>query len=392
MDNFFRLPLAMRALVETAKFRASGGKLRLTGWFPIAQMEDLDELAPFPHAERLYPSRMRQIVATFNAAKYRPPVIRGTAGAVPGPAHYTGEYAEPSGYVVELDLDPVHLWGRAAEIIEPDGTPRMERDIAAGHLGRSIGFWVGDYFKMRHVALLTGEAEGQMEAGLPPLSSYFDSTLGRDEGARATAREYRVTRTLFPGSRVAISTPTPQEAHSMDEAAIRALLGEFSTATAAQLTEHLAPVTTQITGLRADLVTAQAEVTTLRQAVETSQRAGRESAIRTQLDGLVRAQRFSPAGVDLEVRTLLALPQDLADERLRTLATAEAVPASMRTVFAITGATGTAENVTISGDVDAMSARAAIETRAILADPKADSETTQRALESAGYRPAWAPQ
>jgi hypothetical protein len=177
-----------------------GRPLRLSGWIPLAQVQDGD--SPLPKHQCLYPLQMRALVHNFNNSKYRPPVIFGTTL---GSRAQLKNPLEPGGYIADLDFDGIHVWGRFAEIVDPDGTPRIEDAVRSGHLGRSIGYWATNAgakgFMFRHLALLAGEPKGQRDLDLPSLTSYFGETLGV-EGARAAAKPFVCTKVLWP--------PTPE--------------------------------------------------------------------------------------------------------------------------------------------------------------------------------------
>lgn len=332
------LPIAIRSLVNSFRYRAAiasaagvepdsveipaGIQLRLTPWFPLAQVEDDSSRCPFPVNEWLFPSRCADVARNFNPLRYRPPFIVGTSASNPGPAHEVGEWAEVPGFVAELDFDGVHIWGRGAEILDPEsGEWRMSDAVECGHLGRSIGFWLNcpdGGFRLRHVAMLSGEPEGQINMGLPPLSTYFRSVYSPAEAVRADAEAFRSTRALWPAAE------PQQEEEMLTEAEMEQLSARtaaaMSSAITAAVTAAVAPaVTAAVAALQTELTGVRTELTSARTDLAARVAADREAGFRTQLNQHVTSGRIAPAEVDLTVQSLMALPAEGASNLLAAI-------------------------------------------------------------------------
>lgn len=346
------LPLAVRAVIEQVAARATGRSLRVSPWIPIAQVEDDDLVLSFPEDQRLTPERLQLMVRNFDPRVYRPAVIC----AMDGPAHYTGEYGEPLGYLTALDFDGVHLWGQAVEIVEPDGTGRIEDAVSGGCLGRSIGWWmekpgVDGGIMLRHLALLSGEPEGQALLALPPLTQYFKSAFGAEAGSRADGEKFVTSRaTAAPAGR---SEDTMDEKQILSE--IKTLLAGAQAETKADIKEAVDgavsevksevadirsavdPLKAQIETVRAEnaaklevLETGRAETTAELAALKTEIAAARaesgqrladarESGYRSTLEGLVGEGKFAAGEVASEIEGLMVRTEEKATERLTLL-------------------------------------------------------------------------
>jgi hypothetical protein len=400
----YLLPFAIRAALEPLAARASGRKLNLTPWFPVAQVEDPDSPIPFPEDERLTAEVLATIVRTFDPRVYRPAVIEGTKSG--GPAHYTGEYNEPLGWVTALDFDGVHLWAQCVEIVEPDGTGRIEDAVSTGHLGRSIGWWtdkagVEGGKMLRHLALLASEPEGQTMLALPPLTHYFKDAFGAVEGARADTEKFITSPAIVPGAtQQERSEMTPEEIEALsgklEGAATRAIeafrsdlptqiasavkdeVAKTETAFTGKLSDALKPVTDQIEALRTESTEKFAALSTeveAAKAAATQQTARtREQGYRSDLKTLENELKITPAEVEPTVTALLAMPEEAATAYLGVLKGRSAIIGSAgRQVLQIQGDGDELTQIEIPDGADPATFEAAVRAEASLpADKKGD--------------------
>jgi len=333
-----RLLFGIGQAVSGLSFRSLGRSINPpSGWIPLAQVEDPDN-SPYPAEEQLWPSRMRTMVANFSPMYFRPPVIRPDGG----PSHHTGEHSDPCGFVTALDFDGVTLWGRLTEISDW-GDGRIECCVADGYWGRSIGFWIAyggqkDNFKLRHLALLGGEPEGQADQGLPPLTRYFKSAYSvtpeggpyMQEATRAAAEPY--------ATRVYERHSAPLQEAVMNQADLDKLLegvakraGDAASdavgrslapleATIAKQAETLTRMETEIQAARSSADEAKATAATAAADHKAQADRVKEGSFRSALAAHVTAFRVAPGEVDGKVKVLMALPDDLAAAELASIA------------------------------------------------------------------------
>lgn len=395
------LPIKIRTMADFA-LRSFGRPSPPTCWVPLAQIEDKDD-SPFPVEEQLWPSRMRTMVQNFDAMKYRPPVIRADGG----PAHFTGEFEPPCGFVTAIDFDGVTLWGRFTQVPGWTGG-RVDESVSDGLWGRSIGFWYAyggqaNNFKLRHVALLGGEPEGQMDQGLPPLTRYFQSSYanlpggGAQEATRADSTPFAV-RSFTTRQRANVNPS--QEDFSMNDTDLRALLDGLATRTASEalaavtaavqpLQEQLATVSGTVATLQADLTASRAETTAAKEAaaaaVATQQaeaKRSKEAGYRSRLSALTTSFRVAEGEIPQKVEILMALPDELAEKEIAALAAREpAVSEAGRTVLTIADGAATS-SFRLAPGIEARSAEAYFRTAKTLpkdAAPEARATAFARA-------------
>ena len=373
------MPFAVRQTLSGVAFRAIGKSLKPpSGWIPLAQVEDPDDSA-YPAEEQLWPSRMRTMVENFDAIRFRPPVIRPYGG----PSHYTGEHGDPCGFVTTLDFDGVTLWGKLTEISDW-GDGRIKSCVADGYWGRSIGFWFAyngekDNFKLRHLALLGGEPEGQADLGLPPLTRFFKSAYAGTEGGSTYMQEATRAASEPFASRVygrSLVTPPNQE-DAMDQKEMDRLFDGVAARASKAVGDALAPVEQRLTELQGT-ITAQAEelkatraaadaATAAAAAAVTEQQAQgkrtREQGFRSRLETAKSSARVAEGEIDELVGDLMALPDDRAEAAIKRIeARTPMLSDAARTILSPQG-DGTSLRFTVPASVDLQTAEAFCRTK-----------------------------
>lgn len=292
-------------------------------WVVLARVEDGDSLFA---DDPITAGMLAEMARVYDPNVRLAPVISGydEKTNTAGPAHYVGEYTPPLGFVRSLEFDGMNLWGAIEELVGDDGQGLVSERVAQGFLQRSIGFWpsMPDFPGkkkppyLRHLALLGGEPAGI--PNLPPLTEYFVSKLGEQNGRIVAGAGFAV-RHLLDTPRPAVPVPeqinpkevdtmTPEEIQAEIQRALSAALPgavaqAVSTATAGigdAVRSAVEPITTQLTELRA--------ITT------TNQAASFNAEVERRFTALVSSGRLDPAERSAEQEFL----SDLSPEKVRS--------------------------------------------------------------------------
>jgi len=253
------------------------------------------------------------------------PVISGydPSTNTAGPAHFSGEYTPPLGYVRALEFDGMNLWGAIEEIKGEDGQGLVSERVAKGFLQRSIGFWpaMPDFPGkrkppyLRHLALLGGEPAGI--PNLPPLTEYFVATMGEQNGRIVAGAGFAV-RHLLDTPRPAVpvpETPTPKEEDTMTPEEIRAEIASAVAAATASLKPDSAAIATAIgEAVRSAVEPISTQLTELRSVTQANQKDGLRTEVERRFEALVQSGRLDPAERAAEQEFLA----DLAPEKVRS--------------------------------------------------------------------------
>ncbi len=291
-------------------------------WVVLARVEDGDSLFA---DDPITAPMLAEMARVYDPHVRMAPVISGydPSTNTAGPAHFSGEYTPPLGYVRALEFDGMNLWGAIEEIKGSDGQGLVSERVAMGFLQRSIGFWsaMPDFPGkkkppyLRHLALLGGEPAGI--PNLPPLTEYFVATLGEQNGRIVAGAGFAV-RHLLDTPRPAVpapETPTPKEEDTMTPEEIRAEIASAVAAATAKLTPpDSAAIATAIgEAVRSAVEPISTQLTELRSVTQQNQKDGLRTEVERRFEALVQAGRLDPAERAAEQEFLT----DLSPEKVR---------------------------------------------------------------------------
>lgn len=291
-------------------------------WVVLARVEDGDSLFADDPITALMLAEMARV---YDPKVRMAPVISGydPSTNTAGPAHFSGEYTPPLGYVRALEFDGMNLWGAIEEIRGDDGQGLVSERVAKGFLQRSIGFWpaMPDFPGkrkppyLRHLALLGGEPAGI--PNLPPLTEYFVATMGEQNGRIVAGAGFAV-RHLLDTPRPAVpatETPTPKEEDTMTPEEIRAEIASAVAAATASLKPDSAAIATAIgEAVRSAVEPLSTQLTELRSVTQANQKDGLRTEVERRFEALVQSGRLDPAERAAEQEFLA----DLAPEKVRS--------------------------------------------------------------------------
>lgn len=291
-------------------------------WVVLARVEDGDSLFA---DDPITAPMLAEMARVYDPKVRMAPVISGydPSTNTAGPAHFSGEYTPPLGYVRALEFDGMNLWGAIEEIRGDDGQGLVSERVAKGFLQRSIGFWpaMPDFPGkrkppyLRHLALLGGEPAGI--PNLPPLTEYFVATMGEQNGRIVAGAGFAV-RHLLDTPRPAVpatETPTPKEEDTMTPEEIRAEIASAVAAATASLKPDSAAIATAIgEAVRSAVEPLSTQLTELRSVTQANQKDGLRTEVERRFEALVQSGRLDPAERAAEQEFLA----DLAPEKVRS--------------------------------------------------------------------------
>lgn len=291
-------------------------------WVVLARVEDGDSLFA---DDPITAPMLAEMARVYDPKVRMAPVISGydPSTNTAGPAHFSGEYTPPLGYVRALEFDGMNLWGAIEEIRGDDGQGLVSERVAKGFLQRSIGFWpaMPDFPGkrkppyLRHLALLGGEPAGI--PNLPPLTEYFVATMGEQNGRIVAGAGFAV-RHLLDTPRPAVpatETPTPKEEDTMTPEEIRAEIASAVAAATASLKPDSAAIATAIgEAVRSAVEPLSTQLTELRSVTQANQKDGLRTEVERRFEALVQSGRLDPA----ERAAEQAFLADLAPEKVRS--------------------------------------------------------------------------
>ncbi len=291
-------------------------------WVVLARVEDGDSLFA---DDPITAPMLAEMARVYDPKVRMAPVISGydPSTNTAGPAHFSGEYTPPLGYVRALEFDGMNLWGAIEEIKGEDGQGLVSERVAKGFLQRSIGFWpaMPDFPGkrkppyLRHLALLGGEPAGI--PNLPPLTEYFVATMGEQNGRIVAGAGFAV-RHLLDTPRPAVpvpETPTPKEEDTMTPEEIRAEIASAVAAATASLKPDSAAIATAIgEAVRSAVEPISTQLTELRSVTQANQKDGLRTEVERRFEALVQSGRLDPAERAAEQEFLA----DLAPEKVRS--------------------------------------------------------------------------
>lgn len=291
-------------------------------WVVLARVEDGDSLFA---DDPITAPMLAEMARVYDPKVRMAPVISGydPSTNTAGPAHFSGEYTPPLGYVRALEFDGMNLWGAIEEIRGDDGQGLVSERVAKGFLQRSIGFWpaMPDFPGkrkppyLRHLALLGGEPAGI--PNLPPLTEYFVATMGEQNGRIVAGAGFAV-RHLLDTPRPAVpatETPTPKEEDTMTPEEIRAEIASAVAAATASLKPDSAAIATAIgEAVRSAVEPISTQLTELRSVTQANQKDGLRTEVERRFEALVQSGRLDPAERAAEQEFLA----DLAPEKVRS--------------------------------------------------------------------------
>lgn len=291
-------------------------------WVVLARVEDGDSLFA---DDPITAPMLAEMARVYDPKVRMAPVISGydPSTNTAGPAHFSGEYTPPLGYVRALEFDGMNLWGAIEEIKGEDGQGLVSERVAKGFLQRSIGFWpaMPDFPGkrkppyLRHLALLGGEPAGI--PNLPPLTEYFVATMGEQNGRIVAGAGFAV-RHLLDTPRPAVpvpETPTPKEEDTMTPEEIRAEIASAVAAATASLKPDSAAIATAIgEAVRSAVEPLSTQLTELRSVTQANQKDGLRTEVERRFEALVQSGRLDPAERAAEQEFLA----DLAPEKVRS--------------------------------------------------------------------------
>lgn len=297
-------------------------------WVVAARVEDEQS---FFAEDPITSEKLRRMVASYDPEFRLAPVIAPWSprtGQIVGPSHFAGQWGPPLGFIRSLDFDGLNLWAEIEELEDVDGNGQVAAAVAAGYLGRSIGWWdatpelEGTPPYLRHLALLGGENPGI--ANMPPLTDYYAATSRSMEMGSIIANAPYCTRSLLdhPVEATEPSRATLED-DTMDEKQIREMVAEsVRSAISDSLPAALSPVLQPMQDRMASLEGALGEIRT---QMDTTAADSRVRSLTERVDSLVRSGRLTPAQRDLEVETLKALPAEIAERRLQAASAGQPV-------------------------------------------------------------------
>ena len=299
-------------------------------WVVLARVEDGDSLFA---DDPITAPMLAEMARVYDPQVRMAPVISGydPSTNTAGPAHFSGEYTPPLGYVRALDFDGINLWGAIEEIRGGDGQGLVSERVAMGFLQRSIGFWTSmpDFPGkkkppyLRHLALLGGEPAGI--PNLPPLTEYFVAQMGEQNGRIVAGADFAV-RHLLDTPRPAVpapAPPTPKEEDTMTPEETRAAI---DSAVAEALAKVAKPDSTEMAAAIGEAVRSAVEpistqLTELRSVTNQNQKTAFQTEVERRFAGLVQNGRLDPAERAAEQEFLADLPTEKVRARLDHLET-----------------------------------------------------------------------
>ena len=329
---------------------------------PVVLARVEDERSDFPADQRIPRSLFADLVATYDPERRTAPVVvgffdeggsaltqpSGSDRVVAGPSHWVGEYLPPLGFIRgedgpdgwHLDHDHLNLFGMVRQIIDQDGTGRVDRMVSRGFLQRSIAYVpktneTGGKPDLWHFAVLGGEQPGI--PNMPSLARTFG--LGLEDRAREwqalglTARGLREVnyRTLSILDDLKETAMTPEERTAL----AKELAGAMG-AVIAPLAESINKATETQQKAFVDLsAKVEAKVATIDTKVDTAKEDAKKAAdqaaaerrkrISERMLALVKSGRCQPAQLERVARKIAepSTPDEAIDAALEAL---EALP------------------------------------------------------------------
>lgn len=282
-------------------------------WVEVAKVEGKDSFFS-DREDQLTADRLKSMAASYDPRFRKAPVIAGFRDGQAGPAHKTGEYLPPLGFVRGLDFDGHFLW---ADIESIEGTSRIEDAVLDGFHQRSIGAWLklpeldGSPPYLRHLALLAGEPPGI--PNLTPLDEYYSVQAGETLG-RVLANMPFVTYNLDRDQSVDDRTEEDEMTQEQMDALARAIGSQVAAAVERVAPKPVALEQVETKPTETERVISAMEsaiqraVAPLQERLERVEAEKGEQEIRFNLDRLQQTGRLSPAQRTAEEEVLRLLP------------------------------------------------------------------------------------